>query len=247
MASRIGLLIAALLFSPLMGHFVTAQNRQLGLSVLVSDLSPANLAALAQHGTVLSTLAEINALTMRAREGDLATIRALPFVIAATPDAERTGAPIDTVSLPNFLVGLNTWDLDAINVTNIQAGPDRTVTQTGAGVYVAVLDSGLLDSWRQYFPQERIATQYAVAFRGGGNERGHISTPANVWEHDQNSHGTHVTSTILGYSLAGTPINGVAPLATVIPVKVLGQNGSGWSSVVAAGIVYVANLKAGPL
>ena len=67
MASRIGLLIAALLFSPLMGHFVTAQNRQLGLSVLVSDLSPANLAALAQHGTVLSTLAEISAeLTARA-------------------------------------------------------------------------------------------------------------------------------------------------------------------------------------
>jgi subtilisin family serine protease len=36
-------------------------------------------------------------------------------------------------------------------------------------------------------------------------------------------------------------------LATVIPVKVLNQNGSGWSSVVARGIVYVADLKAGPL
>ena len=33
----------------------------------------------------------------------------------------------------------------------------------------------------------------------------------------------------------------------MIPVKVLGQNGSGWSSVLAAAIVYVANLKAGPL
>jgi subtilisin family serine protease len=36
-------------------------------------------------------------------------------------------------------------------------------------------------------------------------------------------------------------------MATVIPVKVLNQNGSGWSSVVARGIVYVADLKAGPL
>jgi subtilisin family serine protease len=53
-----------------------------------------------------------------------------------------------------------------------------------------------------------------------------------------------VTSTILGYSLGGVPINGTAPRATVIPVKVLNQNGSGWSSVVAAGIVYVADLKA---
>jgi subtilisin family serine protease len=43
--------------------------------------------------------------------------------------------------------------------------------------------------------------------------------------------------------LGGTPVNGVAPLATVIPVKVLNQNGSGWSSVIARGIVYVADLK----
>jgi subtilisin family serine protease len=33
----------------------------------------------------------------------------------------------------------------------------------------------------------------------------------------------------------------------VIPVKVLNQNGSGWSSVIARGIVYVADLKAGAL
>jgi subtilisin family serine protease len=36
-------------------------------------------------------------------------------------------------------------------------------------------------------------------------------------------------------------------MATVIPVKVLNQNGSGWSSVVAQGITYVGDLKAGPL
>ena len=34
------------------------------------------------------------------------------------------------------------------------------------GVYVAVLDSGLLDSWRQYFPQERIAVQLDVNLPG---------------------------------------------------------------------------------
>lgn len=89
--------------------------------------------------------------------------------------------------------------------------------------------------------------QYARSFGGGGGEQGWVSTQPNKWEHDQNSHGTHVTSTILGYSLFGTPVNGVAPLATVIPVKVLNQNGSGWSSVIARGITYIADLKAGPL
>ncbi|MBE0686841.1 MAG: S8 family serine peptidase, partial [Anaerolineaceae bacterium] len=63
------------------------------------------------------------------------------------------------------------------------------------------------------------------------------------WEHDQDSHGTHVTSTILGYQYGTSMVNGVAPMATVIPVKVLNQNGSGWSSVVARGITYVADLK----
>ena len=46
----------------------------------------------------------------------------------------------------------------------------------------------------------------------------------------------------LGYDGSGVYV--VAPLATVIPVKVLGQNGSGWWSVISRGIVYVANLKA---
>jgi subtilisin family serine protease len=126
-------------------------------------------------------------------------------------------------------------------------GVGRTIGYDGTGVYVAVVDTGLVNNWQHYFPSGRIATQFATCFGGGGGEQGSVSTQPNKWGQDQNSHGTHVTSTILGYNLNGTPVNGVAPLATVIPVKVLNQNGSGWSSVVAAGIVYVADLKAGPL
>jgi subtilisin family serine protease len=123
--------------------------------------------------------------------------------------------------------------------------PDsRTVTQDGTGVYVAVLDTGLLSSWRFYFGEERIADEFAIAFGGGGGDKGTVSTQPNKWQTDQNSHGTHVTSIILGYNLNGVPVGGVAPRAKVIPVKVLNQNGSGQSSMVAAGIVYVANLKA---
>jgi subtilisin family serine protease len=39
----------------------------------------------------------------------------------------------------------------------------------------------------------------------------------------------------------------VAPLAQIIPVKVLNQNGSGWSSAIAQGIRYVTELKTGAL
>ena len=39
----------------------------------------------------------------------------------------------------------------------------------------------------------------------------------------------------------------MTPMVTIIPIKVLNQNGSGWSSVIARGITYVANLKLGAL
>ncbi len=217
----------------------------IGVNVLLNtDVTDAILTDLATHGKVRDVVIEINAVTLQAAAGELEAIQALPYVASASPDATRKGAPVDTVLATNFANGINSWDQDAINVTDLVPGPDRVLpTYTGAGVYVAVLDTGLLDSWRQYFPQERIAVQFAKAFNGGGGENGNVSEPTNKWEHDQNSHGTHVTSTILGYSLRGTPVNGVAPMATIIPVKVLNQNGSGWSSVVARGIVYVTDLK----
>lgn len=220
-----------------------AAGRQIGINVLLhTDVTDALVADLSQYGRVGNRLISIDAVTMSIEPSQLETIRALPYVAAANPDAERQGAPVDTVGVSDFAGGRSTWDNDAINVTQFGTAV-RQVPYDGSGVYVAVLDTGLLDSWRQYFPQERIATQFAKAFGGGGGFNGVVSEPNNKWEHDQNSHGTHVTSTVLGYSLRGTPINGVAPRATVIPVKVLNQNGSGWSSVIARGMVYIADLK----
>ena len=222
-------------------------NKTIGINVLLNtEIADDLIAELENFGKVNDLLYSVNAVTMKIKAGDLAEIQALEFVDAANPDAERKGGPLDTVLVEDFSDGLSTWNLDAINVTD--AGFDnRQVAEDGEGVYVAVLDTGLLTTWRNYFPEERIASEYAISFGGGGGFNGTVSDQPNKWEHDTDSHGTHVTSTILGYSMYGDPVNGVAPKAKVIPVKVLNQNGSGWSSVVARGIEYVGDLKAGPL
>ncbi len=225
---------------------VKGLSSTIGINVLLKSApTDSVLRDLGTHGKVRDVVVEINAVTMQVKALELPVIQALPYVLSANQDQERKGGPVTADAVTNFSAGISTWDLDAINVTNRGAG--RMVGYDGTGVYVAVVDTGLVNDWRYYFPAGRIATEYGISFGGGGGEVGNVSTQPNKWGQDTNSHGTHVTSTILGYNMRGSAVNGVAPLATVIPVKVLNQNGSGWSSVVARGITYVADLKAGPL
>ena len=241
------LLLVAVLVAASVARLAAASNKTIGINVVLrTAVSSTILADLGRLGKVRDIEYSIRALTMQVSESNLPLIRALPYVAAANPDAVRSGRPNSTVEATDFANGLSTWDLDAINVTDFGFN-NRQVEFDGTGVYVAVLDTGLVQVWKQYFPQQRVATQYARAFGGGGGEVGWVSTQPNKWERDTNSHGTHVASTIIGYNLGGTPVNGVAPKATIIPVKVLNQNGSGWSSVVARGITYVTELKRGAL
>ena len=251
-----GLVVAVLMVLSASGAFAAPDGQQIGVNVtLRSKVTSAIRAELSAYGTVLDVLEPINALTMLAPVANLSPIRALPYVSAASPDAERSGGPVANIPVSDFADGINIWDLDAINVTDAQSA-NRLVAFDGSGVYVAVLDTGLVEDWRSYFPATRIATEYGRAFGGGGGERGTVSSQPDKWQRDTNSHGTHVTGTILGFSLSGIPddlggpwVNGVAPRAKVIPVKVFsqGSRGFGWASTTARGILYIADLKAGPL
>jgi subtilisin family serine protease len=219
--------------------------------LLKGRLTTAQRSELAKYGTVKKELAELNVVFMRAKQNQIPAIARLPFVAAAGQDAVRNARPVvPPTELPdNFSGGLSTWDQDAVNTTEFKQG--RAQALKGDGVWVGVLDTGLLPQWRHYFSTERIAEEFGMSFgAGGGPNEFNVVTNDHKWEQDTDSHGTHVTSIILGYQRldletnSGTvQVNGAAPNVTVVPVKVLNNNGSGWSSAIAEGIVYVTRLK----
>jgi subtilisin family serine protease len=165
-----------------------------------------------------------------------------------------------------------TWDADMIN--------SDITGYTGQNVYVAVLDTGLTSNWKDYFPTSRIAASLGKGFRE--DIKWDVATRSFIesgvvrqvsWIGSTGStHGSHVTSTILGYNYyapadaaAGYPlvplqVKGIAPKATVVPVRVLvdytiGKSQTdpvnypdqkfvmGTDRAVAAGIRYATDLK----
>lgn len=141
---------------------------------------------------------------------------------------------------------------------------DAEVTEDGEGVYVAVLDTGLLSMWPWLFSEANIASGLGIGFThdiwwDGGigdfvfgplrDDRGFLTD-----DYMGSGHGSHVTSTIVGFNYNDMFwVRGVAPKATIIPVLVLDAwavpypggtalFAGGTNEMVAAGINYVADL-----
>jgi len=180
---------------------------------------------------------------------------------------------IPALAAPKFsLEARGSWDADMIN--------SDTTGYTGKGVYVAVLDTGLAPNWRDYFPVDRIMTGLGKGFKEEIKwdaktqmflESGTVHEVS--WIGDTGAtHGTHVTSTIIGYNYYAPPdaasgypldpvfVKGIAPDVKIIPVKVLADYAIGRSQTdpvnytdmkfvmgtdraVAAGIRYATDLK----
>src|SRR5215210_1816466 len=100
------------------GELATVSGN-IGVNVILkAPATAANRTELAKYGTLLDEIAELNAIRVRIKADQLPAIQALPFVAAATPDAERNARPIDAVAATDFANGISTWDQDAINVVN---------------------------------------------------------------------------------------------------------------------------------
>ncbi|GAA0510618.1 hypothetical protein Ade02nite_46030 [Paractinoplanes deccanensis] len=113
------------------------------------------------------------------------------------------------------------WDLPKINTSAAHA------KSTGAGVVVAVIDSGVDAAHPDLAGQVLPGIDYVTGTTG-------TST-------DPHGHGTHVAGTIAALTGNGIGVASVAPGVKILPIRTLDANGSGFMSHTASGIVWAAD------
>ena len=158
-------------------------------------------------GNVRHAYRIVPALAANLPEAAIEALRRNPRVIAVDEDVEITASDLELD---------NSW-----GVKHIEAGTVHATGNRGAGVTVAVIDSGI------DYGHPELAANYAA---------GHDFVNGDLDPLDDNGHGTHVAGTIAAADNDDdTSVVGVAPEANLIALKVLGASGSGsFSSVVAA-------------
>ena len=133
----------------------------------------------------------------------------------------------------------------AMNRTAVTVGARAVQMEmgfTGAGVGVAVIDSGIT-SWHDDLTYN--GSSSAVQTRGGQRVVGFVDFVNGQSSHyDDNGHGTHVAGTIAGngYDSYGARA-GVAPEAHLVGLKVLDERGRGVISDVIAALEWVVANK----
>jgi hypothetical protein len=102
-------------------------------------------------------------------------------------------------------------------------------------VYVALIDTGLVPAWRSHLPKQRVNIGYARAFSEEDRQgKGLGPGGSHAWEMDPDSHGTFLAGMILGFDVddpfvspgAQGPVEGSAPAATLIPIRITDAKGA---------------------
>ena len=132
-------------------------------------------------------------------------------------------APMTTMDVPT---GTDPYRSQQWDMAKIRVG-DAWQKSTGAGVTVAVIDTGVDASHPDLAGQ--ILPGYDEITKTAGTST------------DPNGHGSHVAGTIAAVTGNGVGVSSVAPNAKILPIRVLGADGSGYMSDAANGIIYAAD------
>ena len=141
-------------------------------------------------------------------------------------NAQRAFERLLDISLPSVSeLGGNLWALDNINVPEVWEGNEAFIGATGEGVTIAVIDTGV-DLEHSEFTSRII--------------EGYDFVDNDTIANDGNGHGTHVAGTIAG-SNDGVGITGVAYDSQIMPIRVLDNDGNGYTSDIIEGIRFAAD------
>lgn len=110
------------------------------------------------------------------------------------------------------------WGLDRIDQKALPLNSAYSYLQTGSGTTAYIVDTGILSTHQQF--SGRVLSGYTAISDGNGTT-------------DCNGHGTHVAGTVGGSTY------GVAKNVSLVPIRILGCDGSGASSNVIAGLDWV--------
>lgn len=236
-------------------ELLTAENTSantLTLNVLLNTKpTEAVVAEFARYGAVLDVISELDAVVLQTQEENLAGVRSLSQVVSVTPDTATTITPRNASRFVQPISGgRSTFNQDAINVTDFGVG--RAVSEDGDGVYVALIDTGLVPDWRSHLPKQQVNIGYARAFSEEDRQgKGLGPGGSHAWETDPSSHATFLAGMILGFDVddpvyppaAQGPVEGSAPAATLIPIRITNDEEVTTTSIVSRAIVYAASLK----
>lgn len=115
---------------------------------------------------------------------------------------------------------LNVKAYDAHNLIGYPTGVAAPTETKGKGVTLAIIDSGVLPH-----------TEFTGRLLSGYD----YFDPAGNGTSDQYGHGTHVAG-LAGAAINGAGMVGIAPDATILPVRVLDSTGAGSASSIDAGV-----------
>ncbi|MDH5376902.1 MAG: S8 family serine peptidase [Gammaproteobacteria bacterium] len=187
----------------------------------------------AQHGASILKVSRRGCMRVRIPKGR--TIDEMIQVYSRNPNVEYAlpNSICRAVMTPNDPLYPYQWHLDNPEFGGINMEQAWELS-TGAGVVVAVLDTGA--AYENYGIYQ-VAPDLAVT----NFVPGYDVINDDYHPNDDNAHGTHVTGTIAQSTNNALGVAGVAFNASIMPVKVLDSQGSGTAFDVAEGLYYAAD------